>query len=151
MFAPGQTSKTVTVPIANDPNDEPNETFTFALANPDNALLGTPASTTVTISDNDAPPSVAWQSANFSDGHIDVEQGWQAAGRIDGHPASDGLPMEAEQLGHLLTGCGLVTGKQEESMEALALLAIGLLLEQGFQFNGALGDNRSLTMHTGLL
>jgi len=67
VFVPGQTSKTINISIANDGTDEPNETFTVTLSNPGNAVLGTPASTTVTITDDDAPPTVAWQSAGFSD------------------------------------------------------------------------------------
>ncbi|HEY3232915.1 MAG TPA: SBBP repeat-containing protein, partial [Roseiflexaceae bacterium] len=54
VFAPGQTSKLISIPIINDLNDEPNETFTLTLSNPGNAKLGTPSSTTVTITDNDA-------------------------------------------------------------------------------------------------
>ena len=60
VFAPGQTSKLISIPIINDLNDEPNEIFTLTLSNPGNAKLGTPASTTVTITDDDPPPSVAW-------------------------------------------------------------------------------------------
>ncbi len=60
VFAPGQTSKSISIPIINDLNDEPNETFSLTLSNPGNAKLGTPASTTVTITDDDPPPSVAW-------------------------------------------------------------------------------------------
>ena len=36
-----------------------------ALANPSTALLGTPASATSTITDDDAPPSLAWQRSSF--------------------------------------------------------------------------------------
>jgi hypothetical protein len=68
VFAPGQTSKSISIPIINDLNDEPNETFTLTLSNPGNAKLGTPATTTVTITDDDAPPSVAWTSASFTVG-----------------------------------------------------------------------------------
>ncbi|HEY3228624.1 MAG TPA: Calx-beta domain-containing protein [Roseiflexaceae bacterium] len=56
VFAPGQTSKSISIPIVNDLNDEPNEIFTLTLSNPGNARLGTPTSTTVTITDDDAPP-----------------------------------------------------------------------------------------------
>jgi YD repeat-containing protein len=65
VVAPGQTRRTLSVPIGNDPTDEPHETFAVALANPSTALLGTPASTTSTITDDDAPPSLAWQRSSF--------------------------------------------------------------------------------------
>ena len=59
--------------------------------------------------------------------------------------------MHTEQVSQLLTGRGLVRGKQEERVEAMALLVMCLLFEQGFQFIRALADDRSLTMHRDLL
>ncbi len=38
-FAPGETSKTITIPILNDNINEPNETFTFNLTTPTNATI----------------------------------------------------------------------------------------------------------------
>ena len=56
-FAPGQTSKDIVVTLNNDTLDESNETLVIALANPNNARLGT-SSHTLTILDDDAPPGV---------------------------------------------------------------------------------------------
>jgi hypothetical protein len=55
-FEPGQTSKTFTIPIANDTSDEPNETVSLTLTSPSNAALGTPSSATLTIIDDDGGP-----------------------------------------------------------------------------------------------
>ncbi len=63
-FAPGVTTQLISVPIADDLSDEPNETFSVTLRGPSGARLGTIPSTTVTITDDDAPPTVAWQGAN---------------------------------------------------------------------------------------
>jgi hypothetical protein len=52
VFAPGQTSKIVSVPITGDTTFEPNETFTLTLSNPVNATLGT-ATATATITNDD--------------------------------------------------------------------------------------------------
>ncbi|MEI7771682.1 MAG: Calx-beta domain-containing protein [Chloroflexales bacterium] len=52
-FAPNETSKTITIPIVDDTLAESDETLTLALRTPTNALLGTTASTTITISAND--------------------------------------------------------------------------------------------------
>jgi len=52
-FAPGETSKTFVVPFINDTIDEPNETVEIQLSNPGNAVLGSPATTVLTIVDND--------------------------------------------------------------------------------------------------
>lgn len=52
-------AKTVTVTLTNDTVDEPDETFTLALANPSGgATLGTQATATVTIVDDDVAPPV---------------------------------------------------------------------------------------------
>jgi uncharacterized repeat protein (TIGR01451 family)/CSLREA domain-containing protein len=52
-FAPGQTSKSFPVSIANDALDEPDETVNLALSAPGGAILGTPIGATLTIVDND--------------------------------------------------------------------------------------------------
>ena len=41
VFAPGETSKTISVPVVNDTVVEPDETFTLTLSQPSNAGLGT--------------------------------------------------------------------------------------------------------------
>jgi hypothetical protein len=59
-FAPGETSKTVTVPLINNNVYEGvNKTFTLTLSNPSGgALLTAPAATTVTISDDESRPYI---------------------------------------------------------------------------------------------
>ena len=58
-FAAGQTSKTVTIPFIDDVLLEGNETFTISLSSATGASVGSPATATVTIVDNDfiAPAS----------------------------------------------------------------------------------------------
>ncbi|MBL8329787.1 MAG: hypothetical protein JNJ71_13130 [Rubrivivax sp.] len=58
-FAAGETSKTIAVPILNDTAAESTETFTVTLSAPSGATLGSPASATVSIIDNDSPPPAA--------------------------------------------------------------------------------------------
>ncbi len=58
-FAPGETSKTVTVTVTGDGVDEPNETVKVSLSEPVNARLPVSAATgTGTIEDDDAAPTV---------------------------------------------------------------------------------------------
>ncbi len=57
-FNPGETSKTFSVTIREDTRDEPDETVVLTLSNPANAVLGSPANATITLGDNDPPPSV---------------------------------------------------------------------------------------------
>ncbi|MBD2663840.1 SCP-like extracellular protein, putative [Richelia sinica FACHB-800] len=49
-FNPGQTQRTLNIPIVNDALNEADETFTVTLASPSNTLLGT-STATVTITD----------------------------------------------------------------------------------------------------
>ena len=52
-FAPGESSKTITISILDDTINEGNETFNVILSGVSNASLGNPSVTTVTIVDND--------------------------------------------------------------------------------------------------
>jgi len=54
-FAVGETRKSILIPLIDDGHDETAETFQIILSNPTGAALGTAASATVTIQDNDAP------------------------------------------------------------------------------------------------
>ena len=56
-FSSGDSSKTVSVTVAGDNVDEPNETFEVTLSNPSGATLGDDTATG-TITDDDAPPTV---------------------------------------------------------------------------------------------
>lgn len=58
-FASGETSKSFTVPILDDANTEPDETFTVLLKNPSSLeALGTPNKMTVTLQDKSTVPSL---------------------------------------------------------------------------------------------
>ena len=52
-FAPGQTSKTVDVPVRGDELDEDDETFSLDLSSPTNAEVANAARTTLTIKAKD--------------------------------------------------------------------------------------------------
>jgi subtilisin family serine protease len=51
-FAPGETDKTIVVPIVNDVFVEGAQTFTITLSNPSGALLGAQSTATLTINDD---------------------------------------------------------------------------------------------------
>ncbi|HEU4766229.1 MAG TPA: Calx-beta domain-containing protein, partial [Pyrinomonadaceae bacterium] len=53
-FAAGEASKNIQLSIVNDGYVEGNETFTLTLSNPSGVTLGTPATATITIVDNDS-------------------------------------------------------------------------------------------------
>jgi hypothetical protein len=53
-FAPGQSSRPISIPIIDDAYGEGSETFTVDLSNPSIGTLGAAPSTTVTITDNES-------------------------------------------------------------------------------------------------
>jgi glucose/arabinose dehydrogenase len=65
-FADGETSKTLTIPILNDNLVEGTETFNLALDAVSGAGLGITRTATITIVDDDAPPSIDFQLSNFN-------------------------------------------------------------------------------------
>ncbi len=87
VFAPGQTTKTVAVPILGDTAYEPDETFTLTLSNPVNGTLGT-ATATGAITNDDAPTASPghYNGPISSGGNIDFDVA------ADGHTVS-GLTM----------------------------------------------------------
>ncbi len=59
----GETTGTISVAILDDVLDENDETFTLTLSNPQSAILGDPSIMTVTITDDDLSPNVAFSEA----------------------------------------------------------------------------------------
>jgi hypothetical protein len=64
-FGAGETSKTIVVSIINDGYVERNETLTLSLSNAKGTSLGSPATTTITIIDNDTTSSNPFDSNTF--------------------------------------------------------------------------------------
>lgn len=62
----GSTSAAIPLGLINDQNEEGAESFTITLSSPVGGTLGTIASTTVTVSDNDAAPTVSFSAAAAS-------------------------------------------------------------------------------------
>ena len=64
-FAAGEASKNIQLSIVNDGYVEGNETFTLTLSNPSGMTLGTPATATITIVDNDSTPTNPFENNAF--------------------------------------------------------------------------------------
>ena len=62
MFAPGEVSRTIRVPVLDDSLDEPDETFTLVLSDLQGAMLGR-GSALGTIRDDDEPPALGVSDA----------------------------------------------------------------------------------------
>jgi hypothetical protein len=70
MFAAGETTKTISVPILGDVISEGDETFTVALSNPVGAsILPTEAQATGTITDNEIAPTLAITGTTVTEGN----------------------------------------------------------------------------------
>ena len=67
-FSPGQTNKTILVPVISDLLHEPPETFQVNLSNPTNATLPNPHAL-VTIFDNDPLPGLSINDVTVSEGN----------------------------------------------------------------------------------
>ena len=69
VFAPGVTTQTITVKAIGDLIDEADETFTVTISNPTNATLGLTTVGTVTITDDDAAPSISINDVTVVEGN----------------------------------------------------------------------------------
>jgi VCBS repeat-containing protein len=67
-FSPGETSRTIAVPVKGDTSQEGTETFEVRLANPNGLSLGR-ATATGTIADDDGAPSLAIADASTPEGN----------------------------------------------------------------------------------
>lgn len=65
IFAPGQLTRSFTVPVLNDILDETNETILLYLQNPTNGILGTIKNAVLTILDDD-PPTVRFSTNMYT-------------------------------------------------------------------------------------
>ena len=96
-FAAGETLKTISIPIIDDVYAEGDENFTITLSNPSGAALGTPATATLTIVDNDM--------ANGTSNPIDVAQFFVRQHYVDflnREPDASGLSFWTNEI----TQCG---------------------------------------------
>jgi uncharacterized repeat protein (TIGR01451 family) len=66
VFTPGVTSRTFTIPIAQDGIDEYDETVILTLSNAGNVTIGGNDQTTLTIQDDDDPPMISFSSTTYS-------------------------------------------------------------------------------------
>jgi hypothetical protein len=70
-FAPGDLTKTINLTIVNDPLNEDDETIILQITNPSGATVGSKPTHTVTITDNDAPPTIQFSFSTLQIGEGD--------------------------------------------------------------------------------
>jgi hypothetical protein len=125
VFAPGETSKTVAVPIVGDTAFESDETFTLTLSNPVNSVLGT-ATATGTITNDDAPTA--------SPGHYNG--GIAGSGNIDFDVAADGHTVSGLTLVVYISCNNGVAGLIRLVLDGTASIRPDLTFEIGGQAEG---------------
>jgi hypothetical protein len=64
-FPPGTTTQSISVPIIGDPDDEGNETFFINLSNQTNATFISNSQSTVTIVNDDGPPTLQFSTTQY--------------------------------------------------------------------------------------
>jgi hypothetical protein len=80
VFAPGETSKTISVPIVGDTTVEPDETFNITLSSPVNAVLGSATASGTITNDDVAPPATPGHWSGFSNAGGNVQFDVQPGG-----------------------------------------------------------------------
>ncbi|MEY2481524.1 MAG: hypothetical protein QOK24_52 [Verrucomicrobiota bacterium] len=110
-FAPGEYSKTISIPITQDGASEPTENFSVALSNPSaNAALGSPSTATVNIFDDEAAPVIT--SPTTATGQRDQPFSYQITATNDPKSfGASGLPQGLT----INTNTGLISGTPTSS------------------------------------
>jgi photosystem II stability/assembly factor-like uncharacterized protein len=128
-FAPGEASKTVSVPVIDDGHVEGPETFQLRLSNPAGAALGAISAATVTILDNDAAGA---QNPVVSSAPFFVRQ--QYLDFLSREPDANGFSAWL----NVLNGCGnIFTGPEVASgCDRIFVSGEGFFRSQEFQLKG---------------
>jgi PKD repeat protein len=92
-FAPGVVTQSIEIPITDNQRDEADETIELVLGDPAGAEAGTRSSHTLTIQDDDEPPTVGFIQSGFT---IDEEAG--AAEIAVALDAASGRPITIEYV-----------------------------------------------------
>ncbi len=119
-FAPGETSKTIDLTIIDDTAMEPSETIELTLSSPVNATLGSQATFTYTIVDNDnQTPTV--------DAGTDQTITLPASANLSGTASDDGLPNPPGALTYTwsqVSGPGTVTFGDTSALATTATFSV---------------------------
>jgi hypothetical protein len=101
VFGPGETYRTISIPILDDSEDEEDETFTFALSNPSGgASIASPAAAVVTIVDDDPPGPIPDTDAPTwpADALLGATAITQTSLVLDWPAASDNVGVDAYEI-----------------------------------------------------
>jgi hypothetical protein len=135
-FAPGQTSRTFTVPVLDDDVVDGPKTVGLQLANPSGAGLGTPSTATLTITDNDVAGSIQFGAVTYvadeGGGTFNVPV-MRTGGAAAGVTASYALTGGSAALGvdFTMSGTGTVTFGKGATMATIQVVPMNDSLLEG--------------------
>ncbi|MEZ4513085.1 MAG: Calx-beta domain-containing protein [Chloroflexota bacterium] len=125
-FASGTISQTFTVEVVNDALFEEDEFVGLVLSTPTNATLGTPASGALTIVDDEAPPTVSFDSDTISiaedGGSAEVEVWLSSLSTLPisvDYVVSDGTAVAGED--YTTVAAGTLTFASEEGSKLITV------------------------------
>ena len=125
-FAPNETTKTLSVPIVDDLLFESDETILISLFNPQNAAQREPSQHTLTITENDTRPSVAFETAtaegseNAGIAHLNVILSNPSSETVTVAYAATGGSAQGGGVDYLLTP-GTLTFAPGETTKTIAV------------------------------
>jgi hypothetical protein len=147
-FNTGETSKTINVPIVADAIDEPDETFTLTISNPNPTSVVIPAdkaTATATIKNDDPPPTVQFTAPTFTglegtNGTATVELSTVSGKTVTvDYSMTDGTATSPADYTAL---SGMLTFLPNESIKAIQIpLKADKIKEPDETFTIHLGDN----------
>ena len=138
-FLAGQTSRNITLTVLDDIEEEANETVTVTLSNaaPGNVIIGSPASHTYTILDNDtvwvAYNDLSWQSGqpnnNITTYSPFATNGWQTSGELVNYADGNGVGVTLTLSGGNYNSAFLTQGADADpGTPAYNLLGLGSIV-----------------------
>lgn len=131
VFAPGQTTQTVTVPIVSDLTDEPNETFTLNLSNATGAIIND-GQGIGTITDDDAAPTFSINDVTLteSNGPAVFTVNLSAASEWTITVDFETLDFTADEGTDFIPGAGTLTFAPGETSKTVSVAVVNDEIEE---------------------
>ena len=159
VFAPGETTKSFTVPIINDNIYEGTENFVVNLSNAtgSNVFLVSPSSTTVNLFDNDSRPSVSNASTTILEPHLGTTTGANVQVTLT-NPSVETITVNYSTAGGTATsgadfvaGNGVVTFAPLETVKSIPVQILSdTATEPNEMFSVNLSNPVNTTINSGL-
>jgi probable HAF family extracellular repeat protein len=154
-FAAGDTSETFTVPISDDTLDETDETVNLSLSNPTGTTLGAQSTAVLTITDNDAAPTLSVNDVPVTEGNAGTQNvtfnvTLSAASGQTVFVNYSTAPNTAVAPGDYTSTSGTLTFNPGDTSETFTVAVVGDTLDEANEtFNVNLSDPINATVSDG--